>query len=109
MKNLQSIEEGKWVELLPFTFTKEEMGLLVSKNPEDIEAKETLLAKIETKTKKAATKTDAAVAKAKYEEVKPTLKEEDTYELITVDVFIDKTVLGILNCRVNGEHKQIRF
>lgn len=53
-----------------------------------------------------ATAADVTNANAKYNLVKPTLKDTDVYQLISIDMVDNK---GILNCRVNGEHKQIRF
>jgi hypothetical protein len=109
MKNLQSIEEGKWVEFVSVSLTEEEKTLLVSTNSANKEAKEALIAELKSKTTKAASKADAAVAEAKYEEVKPTLEEGETYEFIAMDIALDETASGILNFRINGEHKQIRF
>ena len=46
-----------------------------------------------------------------YESKKPELEQEDTYEFISMDVSEKKQGVynGILNCRVNDTHKQIRF
>lgn len=109
MKNLQSIEEGKWVELVSTPLTEEQIALLSSKKSEDKQAKEALIAEIQGKGTKAASKADAAVAKAKYEEVKPTLEEGETYHFIAMDILLGESASGILNFRINGEHKQIRF
>lgn len=109
MKNLQSIEEGKWVEIVSVSLTEEEKTLLVSTNPADKEAKEALILEVQAKATTAASKKDAAIAKAKYEEVKPVLEEGETYEFIAMDIVLGETVSGILNFRINGEHKQIRF
>jgi len=109
MKNLQSIEEGKWVELISSSLTEEEKTLLVSTNSADKEAKEALIAELKSKTTKAASKKDADVAKAKYNEIKPVLEEDETYHFIAMDVILGESLSGILNYRVNGEHKQVRF
>lgn len=46
----------------------------------------------------------------KYDAIKPVLKEGDEYVFISM-VYIKNTdkVTGILNCRLNQIHKQIRF
>lgn len=48
---------------------------------------------------------------ALYESVKPELKDGDEYQLIACDASRDQAGVlhGILNCRVNGEHVQVRF
>ena len=107
MKNLQSTSEGTWVELKPVTLTEEEIVLLTSI---DSQAKTDLMVEIKSKQEVPAIKLDKDLAVSKYNEIKPTLKEVDIYELIAMDVVMnEKTLLGILNCRVNGEHIQIRF
>ena len=51
-----------------------------------------------------------AELEAFYESKKPELKEGDEYQLIAMDITERGDVYtGILNCRVNGDHKQIRF
>jgi hypothetical protein len=110
MKNLQSIEEGKWLELVSGELTEAQKKLLVSTNPADKKAKEDLVAELKARKPKAATKADATKAQAKYEEVKPILEAGETYEFIAINIMLDGNSLsGILNCRVNEEHKQIRF
>lgn len=110
MKNLQSIEEGTWVELKLVQLTEEQTTLLMSKEESDKEAKETLIQEIKAERNQPALKSDVKIAQAKYEEIKPTLEEGQTYQLIAVDASISEgKISGILNCRVNGEHKQVRF
>lgn len=47
---------------------------------------------------------------ALYASKKPELKEGEPYEFIGMDVTIDGSESwGILNCRVNSQHTQIRF
>ena len=106
MKNLQSITEGTWVELKQIQLTDEQKILLSSKDEANKEAVTALLAEIKSLKEVVAQKKDAALAQAKYERVKPRLKETDVYQLISFDI---KGNNGILNCRVNGEHKQVRF
>ena len=110
MKNLQSRIEGTWIELKQVQLTEEQKSLLLTMNEEDQGSKIELINEIKSLTETVAQEEDIILVQAKYEEVKPTLKETDVYQLISADVNINETVLsGILNCRVNGEHKQIRF
>jgi hypothetical protein len=45
-----------------------------------------------------------------YDANKPALQEDDRYEYISMDVSEDSgSYWGILNCRVNNEHVQVRF
>ena len=107
MKNLQSTIEGTWIEIKQVTLTEEQIALLTSVNSQ---AKTDLMAEIKSQREVAATKSDTDLAVSKYNEVKPALETTDVYELIAMDVVVtEETLLGILNCRVNGEHKQIRF
>jgi hypothetical protein len=105
MKNLQSVIEGNWVKLNQIQLTEEQKILLSSTNSEDQEAIETLRVSIKSQRETKATKADAALAQAKYVEIKPAV---DEYQLIAMDINID-SMSGILNYRVKGEHKQIRF
>lgn len=47
-----------------------------------------------------------------YNAQKPILSDTDNYELIDIHITIDNNYpngTGLLNCRVNSDHKQIRF
>jgi len=57
------------------------------------------------------TENDIRLANEAYTQNKPTLTSDDSYKLISADVLIDddSAVSGIINCRINGEHEQIRF
>ena len=106
MKNLQSLIEGTWIELKQVQLTVEQKTLILSQEESDNEAKAILIEEIKTLREVEAQEEDALIAQAKYHEIKPTLKQTDVYQLISFDITDNK---GILNCRVNGEHKQIRF
>jgi len=107
MKNLQSTTEGTWIELKQVELTEDQKALLKSK---DIEVKKTLMEEIKALREVNATVKDTKSAKSKYNSIKPSLESDDVYELISADmVSIDNNLSGILNCRVNGDHKQIRF
>jgi hypothetical protein len=110
MKQIQSILEGTWIELLPVTLTQEQRTLLGSTNSEDAEVKAVLIADIKAQREGVLATEDVTIAQAAYLANKPALAEGDTYQLIAVDMTLDNGVTrGILNCRVNGEHKQVRF
>lgn len=57
------------------------------------------------------TENDIRLANEAYTQNKPQLASEDKFQLISADVLIDddSAVSGIINCRINGEHEQIRF
>ena len=110
MKQIQSITEGTWVELVPVQLTQEQQSLLMSRKEEDLEAKAELIAEIKTKREKALSTEEVETATSIYNSFKPALQESDEYQLISVDMTLsNETGTGIINCRVNGEHKQIRF
>jgi hypothetical protein len=110
MKTYQSVEEGTWVELLPVQLTKEQRDLIRSNKEEDIEAKQELSALIKSQREGSVPTKKKNELKAFYNSVKPELKEDDTYQLISIDLSEkEEKFVGILNCRVNGEHKQVRF
>ena len=92
MKNYQSISEGFWNEIVIISLTKEQ-----------ISARDFL----KTNEKKEVSTKKSKELTAFYETKKPTLEKEDTYQLISVN--INENFNGIINCRINNEHKQIRF
>ncbi|WP_292892584.1 hypothetical protein [Nonlabens sp.] len=106
MKNLQSTIEGTWIELKPIQLTGEQKTLLNLNEGADKEAVKALLGEIRASRGVTAQEGDIALAEAKYKEVKPTLKGTDVYQLISFNIGGNG---GILNCRVNREHRQIRF
>lgn len=110
MKILQSTTEGIWIELKPVELTEEQRLLFRSTNESDATAKSELMDTIRTQRELPAQQEDEVIATSKYDEIKPTIKQGDVYQLITCDVSIGNGIsTGILNCRVNGEHIQIRF
>ena len=110
MKNLQSTIENTWIELKTVKLTEEQTTLLMSKEESDKEAKEALIQEIKAEREQPALESDAEIFQKIYESIKPTLEEGQTYQLIAVNAFISEgKISGILNCRVSGEHKQIRF
>lgn len=110
MKNLTSNTEGVWLIPIFTQLTAEEHVILQSEKETDAVAKAALLETIKTNRETPASTEDATEAQTVYEFHKPVLKETDTYQLIAVDLRIEGlNKNGIINCRINGEHKQIRF
>lgn len=97
MKNY-TFKNNAWKEIVPFT--EEEKVILKG---DDMVAK---LAVIDGRYHDV----DPEVAQSLqgiYDANKPVLKEGDVYQLIAADINDDGN--GIINCRVNGEHIQIRM
>jgi transcriptional regulator with GAF, ATPase, and Fis domain len=109
MEIFQSVEEGKWFKINKVELTESEQTLLKSTNENDAIAKTELLETIKSKRFTSLTATKSKPFIGIYDRVKPTLKESDVYELIAIDISVGQKTSGILNCRINGEHKQIRF
>ncbi|NDP26470.1 MAG: hypothetical protein GZ087_03445 [Flavobacterium sp.] len=106
MKNLSSQTENIWKERLTPNYTEEQETLLKSRLSTDRLAQKELRDSIIVSADEA----DATNAQSVYETIKPSLLEEDEYQLVSVDVSLDgASGSGIINCRINGEHKQIRF
>lgn len=97
MKNLSSQVEGIWKERLEPTASQ----MQTLQNGADSE-KEAVINAINIPASNA----DKATANQIYNTHKPT---EENYSLISCDLTIGEEVRGIINCRINGEHKQIRF
>ena len=110
MTNFQSTTEGTWVELKPVQLTEEQKTLLMSREESDKDAQKELREWMKSEREGTVATKKKNELKEFYDSIKPELKEEDTYQLISIDLSEkeDKFV-GILNCRINGEHKQVRF
>lgn len=110
MKTIQSIVETIWKEIVKVELTSEEKTLMFSMNEEDEVAKKALIDRVKSERELELDVETSVTAQSIYEANKPTLKSTDTYQLIAVDMQLDGEIgKGIINCRVNGEHKQIRF
>jgi formylmethanofuran dehydrogenase subunit E len=111
MKNYQSTTEGIWIEILPVQLTEEQKALMMSTKEEDKEAKKALQETIKTQREGSVATKKKNELNSFYNSIKPELKEKDVYQLISVNLSEkeESNFVGILNCRVNGEHKQIRF
>jgi len=111
MKNYQSTIEETWVELLPVELTETQIELIQSTKETDAEAKSELIAEIKESREGAVSSELTEKLNTVYTSLKPELKEEDVYQLISAD-FSEKSenvFTGIINFRLNQEHKQIRF
>lgn len=110
MKVIQSTVETIWKEIVKVELTAEEKSLILSTKEEDKVAKKELMDRLKSERELELDVTSTAIAQAIYESNKPSLKETDTYQLISVDMQLtDEVGTGIINCRVNEEHRQIRF
>lgn len=111
MKNYQSTIENTWIELLPVELTETQIELLKSTQETDAEAKSDLIKEIKESREGAVSSELSEKLNTVYTSLKPELKEKDVYQLISAD-FSEKAenvFTGIINFRLNAEHKQIRF
>jgi hypothetical protein len=98
MKNLSSQVEGVWIESLQAS----EAQIETLQNGTNEEKKAVI-----TALKGTPSNADIAKANEVYNLHKP---QDDNYSLIACDLTIQgEEVSGIINCRINGEHQQIRF
>lgn len=101
MKNYISSTEGVWKEILNPTITEEQLTIL---NGSDELAKNNLITEIKNTFEILVENT--ADLDIIYNNNKPKLTESDVYSFIDMLVFGSN---GLLNCRINGIQKQIRF
>lgn len=107
MKTLTSNIENSWIEIKSIEITEEQREVL--RKGTDAE-KITLHAELKALKEVAASDYDASFATSLYATVKPVVEEGVSYQFISMDITTDETThRGILNYRLNNEHKQIRF
>jgi hypothetical protein len=111
MKQFQSTIEGVWLEQVAIQLTEAEKQLMVSQKEDDAVKKEALLKRLKEEREQPTTLEKSDALTAFYNGIKPTFKETDLYELIACNFSEDDTMMfsGILNYRLNTEHKQVRF
>jgi transcriptional regulator with GAF, ATPase, and Fis domain len=109
MRNIVSNIEGTWKEIKRVELTTEQKELLKSQKEEDKASKLVLQNTIREQREISVTPESVTIFNAIYNKVKPTLKDSDVYQLIAINISYGEKTFGILNCRVNGEHKQFRF
>jgi hypothetical protein len=111
MKNFQSTAETVWIEQLKVELTESERELMRSQNEENEEARNALFERVKAEREQLVTEEKNLSLNTFYNTIKPAIKDTDTYQLIACNC-IEVTAgfySGILNFRINGEHKQIRF
>jgi hypothetical protein len=109
MKNIVSNIEGTWKEIKKVELTTEQKELLKSQKEEDKASKLVLQNTIKEQKEISVSPENIVIFDAIYNKHKPTLKEDDVYKFIAINISYGEKTHGILNCRINGEHKQIRF
>lgn len=102
MKNLTLIN-NEWKQRVNPNITAEERAILENKSEDSAETRRTLMESIKDRSLVDVSAEEATTAQSIYDQN----KIEDS-DLISVDVTLPQGT-GIINCRVNGEHKQIRF
>lgn len=110
MKQYQSTTEGIWIELKPVQLSENQKILMISTDENKKESKKSLIDWIKSEREGQVDELKSTELTIFYESKKPEIKENDNYHLISVNL-IEKgdTFIGILNYRINDEHKQIRF
>jgi hypothetical protein len=111
METFESTTEGTWKKIVPVALSKEQQELLISTKEEDRDARKILSDEIRSQREKAVTAKEKNRLDAEYNSLKSVLTEGAVYKLISIHLSEkeDKTFTGILNYRLNGEHKQERI
>lgn len=102
MKNL-SLINNIWIERINPNITDIERAILEDTTGTSTESKLVLINNIKARSVKVSEPEDAAIAQSIYDQQ----KIENT-QLISVDISLPSGH-GIINYKVNNEHKQIRF
>lgn len=102
MKNL-SLIDNNWIEIKNPNITQEEQNILEDESENNQESRQNLLEAIRSRSFEVASTEDATIAQNIYNQY----KIADSI-LIAADLTLPDGH-GIINCRVNGEHKQVRF
>jgi hypothetical protein len=100
MKNLTLID-GQWKQRVIPQLTEQEKALL--RGTEQSDARKNLMERIRSESLAAATPEDAAAVQAIYDQHKI-----EGADFIAADITLPSGE-GIINCRVNNKHQQIRF
>jgi hypothetical protein len=108
MKNYISQEEGVWFSLVNYIPNEEQLNALktLPTTEEENTLRVNTLEAIKSASRENVTAEEKTELDALYNANKPVLKSTDVYVLIEVRI---SNALGLINCKVNGEHKQIRF
>ena len=83
---------------------------MISTNKENEEAKQTLMETIRAQRESIVSSEKQEQLNSFYNLIKPEVGENDVYDFVSANLSKKESkISGILNFRVNGEHKQIRF
>lgn len=98
------LKDGVWVELISVKPTQEQLDILASEDESLNEQKKTILSQINYSEPVA----DASKLEELYQSMIPT--EPGVYELLGIQLSENVgEYSGILNCRIDGQHKQVRL
>jgi hypothetical protein len=110
MKTYQSTTENIWHQIHRIVYNEQEKLILDSENEEDRDARKQIIELHKNEGKTLLPETESQKYIEIYNQQKPTLLETDKYVLLSIIVVEkSKKTSGIINYRINGEHKQIRF
>lgn len=110
MKNLQSHIEGEWFEITTTPYTAEELSILENDIDENKEAIEAIIINNRDNSKISASQEDIILANNAYLKNRPIIPQGKEYSLINAFFTLNGLIVtGIINCRIDEEHKQIRF
>lgn len=110
MKTYQSTTENIWHQIHKIVYSEQEKLILDSEKEEDNDARKQIIELHKNEGKTLLTETESQKYVEIYNQQKPTLLESDKYVLLSIIVVErGKNISGIFNCRINAEHKQIRF
>ena len=102
MKNLTLINNS-WKQQVGIQLSDAEKFLLINRNKDNQEQRELLIERVRDQSLIDADSEDASTAQALYDSHKI-----ENATLIAANILLPDGV-GIINCRIDGEHKQIRF
>jgi hypothetical protein len=97
------LNNSVWKQQVAVDVTKEEEDILNSSNQENDEARFNIIKKIQNQSFVNPSDEDIATAQSIYDQHKI-----NNSVLISANITIPEG-FGIINCKINGEHKQIRF
>ena len=102
MRNL-SLTNNEWKQRAFVELSEEEQTLILDLSEDKLAERDVLSERIRNESLIDADSEDAAAAQAIYE-----THQIEGADLIAADILLPEGT-GIINCRVNGEHKQTRF
>ena len=103
MKKQLTLINGEWKQMLDPNVTSEEQAVLENSSPENLEAIEELVANIRARSITNPSPEDAAATQTIYDQ-----NRIEGAEFIDCHITLPDGY-GLINCRFENEHKQIRF